>query len=59
MGHLFIQELHRYSGRENLTVAEASLLNGASLVTGLDISVHVQALLDGFSAGFYFLVWKV
>ena len=44
---------------ENSVVTEAFLLTGASLVTGLDISVHVQALLDGFSAGFHFLVLKV
>ena len=55
----FIWVLDRYLGRENLIVAEASLLTGASLVTGLDISGHVQALLDGFTAGFHFLVLKV
>ena len=42
-----------------MIVAEASLLTGAFLVTGLDISVLVWALLDGFSAGFHFLVLKV
>ena len=40
-------------------MAETFLLTGASLVTGLDISAHVQALLNGFSAGFHFLVLKV
>ena len=35
-------------GRENSIVAEVFLLTGASLVTGLDIYVHVQALLDRF-----------
>ena len=40
-------------------VAEAFLLTGVSLLTGLDASVHVQALLDGFSAGFCFLGLKV
>ena len=40
-------------------VAEAFLLKGASLVTGLDISAHVQVLLNSYSAGFHFLVLKV
>ena len=53
------QGLCRCLGRENLIVAEASLFTGAFLVTGLDISVHVQAFLDGFSAGFHFPVLKV
>ena len=42
-----------------LTVAEASLLIWAFLVKGLDISAHVWAVLDGFSAGFLILVLKV
>ena len=40
-------------------VAKAFLLTGASLLTGLDAPAHIQALLDGFSAGFHFLVLKV
>ena len=46
-------------GREKSVVAEAFLLTGASLVTGLDIFAYVQAFLNGLSAGFHFLVLKV
>ena len=35
-------------GRENSIVAETSLLTGSSLITGLDASAHVQALLNSF-----------
>ena len=40
------------NGRENSIVAEASLLTGVFLVTGLDVSAHVWALLDGFFCRF-------
>ena len=40
------------NGRESSIIADASLLTGAFLVTGLDISVHVQAVLDGFFCRF-------
>ena len=40
-------------------VAGAFLLTGALPLTGQDASLHVQALLNGFSAGFHFLVLKV
>ena len=52
MGHHISQGLDRCLGRENIIVAEASLLTGAFLVTGLDISAHVQALFDGFFCRF-------
>ena len=59
LGHHISQGLHKCLGMENLIVAEAFLLTGAFLVMVLDISVHVWAVLNGFSAGFYFLVLKV
>ena len=52
LGYHVSQGLHRCLGRENLIVAEASLLTGAFVVTDLDISAHVQALLDGFNCRF-------
>ena len=59
LGHHISQGLHRCLGMEKFIVAEASLLIGAFLVKGLDISVCVWAVLDGFSAGFLVLVLKV
>ena len=53
------QGLHRCLDMEKLIVAEASLLIEVFLVKGLDISVHVWAVLDGFSAGFLILDLKV
>ena len=37
-------------------VTEAFLLTGASLLTGLDASAHVQAMLDWYYGGSNFLV---
>ena len=55
--HIF-QGLHRCLGMENWIVAEVSLLTGAFLVMGQDVSAHVQDLLNGSSAGFCFLkIW--
>ena len=48
----------RCLGMENWIVAEAFLLIGEFLVTGQDVSAHVQDLLNSSSAGFHFLkVW--
>ena len=58
LGHHISQELWRCLCMENWIVAEASLLIGAFLVMGQDVSAHVQDLLNSSSAGFCFLkVW--
>ena len=55
--HIY-QRLHRCSGMENLIVAGESLLIGAILIMGRDVSAHVQDLLNSSSVGFHFQkVW--
>ena len=52
LGHHISQGLHKCLDMENLILAEASLPTGTFLVTGLDISAHVWAVLDGFLCRF-------